>query len=109
MKKGPPVPPAREATVRRQIEALLRGEPQSAREISAAVGIPEKEVGAHLEHLRQSLRGSGRLRVHPAACKSCGFLFSKRERLNRPGRCPACRSQSIAVPRFIIVQEGAEE
>ena len=103
MEKKPPVPPVRGATVRRQIEDLLHGLPQSALEISAAVGIPEKEVSFHLEHLRRSLRGGAeRLKVVPAACKGCGFLFSKRQRLDRPARCPVCRGQSIAVPRFSI-------
>ncbi len=103
MEKKPPIPAARGATIRQQIETVLLGEAQSARDISAAVGIPEKEVGAHLEHLRHSLHGSGRqLRIIPAACRSCGFLFDKRDRMGRPGRCPVCRGESISVPRFVI-------
>jgi predicted Zn-ribbon and HTH transcriptional regulator len=103
MEKRPPTPAARGATIRQQIETLLEEGPQSARDISAAVGIPEKEVAAHLEHLRQSLRGGGRqLRIHPAVCRGCGFAFGKRDRLTRPGRCPACRGESISPPRFAL-------
>lgn len=101
--KGPTVPPVREETVRQRIAEILHGPPLSAREISAEAGIPEREVPRHLDHLRHSLQGRGeQLHVTPAECRSCGFVFTKRERLARPGRCPVCRGQSIAEPRFSI-------
>lgn len=101
--KPPTVPPSRLATIRRQIADLLAGEPLSAREISVVVGIPEKTVRGHLEHLRRTLHPHGlRLQVVPASCRKCGFVFAKRERLQRPGRCPACREQSISEPLFAI-------
>lgn len=82
---------------------LLRQQPLTAREISEQVGVAEREVYAHLEHLRQSLhRGEFALSVLPAECRGCGFIFSKRERLRRPGRCPLCHGQSISQPRFLI-------
>jgi predicted Zn-ribbon and HTH transcriptional regulator len=82
---------------------LLRQQPLTAREISKQVGVMEREVYAHLEHLRQSLhRGDMTLQVLPAACRGCGFVFSKRERLKRPSRCPLCHGESISQPRFRI-------
>ncbi len=102
--KQPPVPAARQDTVRREIAALLRTGSFSAREVSAAVGIREKDVALHLEHLRRSLsRESRELVVTPAECLDCGFVFKKRERLRTPGRCPVCRSEAIAEPRFTLV------
>ncbi len=95
------VPPDRKATVRRKILALLSGTPLSARQISSRAGIPEKEVVAHLPHLKRTVGKLGkRLAVIPAECKRCGFVFRKRERPNRPGRCPLCRGESISEPLF---------
>ncbi|HJV65147.1 MAG TPA: transcriptional regulator [Geomonas sp.] len=72
----------------------------TAREISGRVGIPEKEVLEHLEHIRAALHGA--LVVIPAECMGCGFLFRKRERLKGPGKCPVCRSERIAEPSFTV-------
>ncbi|MBE0596899.1 MAG: ArsR family transcriptional regulator [Desulfuromonadales bacterium] len=106
----PPVVPAfRGETVRQRIVDLLRGSSLTPREISAEVGIQEKEVARHLEHIRKSLQSAeGRLEIDPATCRKCGFVFTKRERLDRPGRCPVCRGQSIAEPRFLIRMRGEE-
>jgi hypothetical protein len=97
------IPSLREDTLRQSMSDLLRQQPLNAREISEQVGVAEREVYAHLEHLRQSLhRGEMTLHVLPAECRGCGFIFSKRERLKRPSRCPLCHSQSISQPRFSI-------
>jgi predicted Zn-ribbon and HTH transcriptional regulator len=99
--KSMTIPSPRTTTVRQSICSLLRNEPLSAREISEQVGIREREVCEHLEHIRQSLRREGhRLTVQPAECRNCGFLFVKRERLKRPGRCPLCKGESISQPRY---------
>jgi hypothetical protein len=101
--KPPAVPAVRQETIRRTMAALLRTDCFSAREISAAVGIREKDVAPHLEHLRRSLgRDSGQLVVTPAECLDCGFVFKKRMRFNTPGKCPVCRSEAIAEPRFTL-------
>lgn len=97
----PFVPAVRGETLRREMVSLLREEePQSAREISQRLGIGESEVLAHLEHIRLALRSS--LVILAASCMGCGFVFSKRERLKGPGRCPVCRGEHIAEPRFSV-------
>ena len=102
--KKPPVPSSRQNTIRRQIQEVLEQETLSARDISAAVGIPEKDVYGHLEHLQRSLqRENRRLDVTPAQCRKCGFVFTKRNRLSRPGKCPICRGESIEEPLFEVV------
>jgi predicted Zn-ribbon and HTH transcriptional regulator len=89
------------ATVRRRILSELEQGPLSALDLSGLVGIPEKEVAGHLEHIRQSLhRTTRQLTVRPAECSKCGFVFEKRNRLTRPGKCPVCRSESIHAPLF---------
>lgn len=101
--KEPFVPPERSHTIRREIIGHLHNESLSARELSSLVGIPEKEVALHLEHVRKSLGVSDRgLTVSPARCRTCGFLFRKRDRLTTPGRCPVCHGESIEEPRFSI-------
>jgi transcriptional regulator len=98
--KQPPTPADRPETLRQEIISLLSEERLTAREISGEVGIPEKEVLEHLEHIKIALHGG--LVVTPALCMQCGFSFKKRERLKRPGRCPVCRSEHLAEPRFSV-------
>lgn len=101
--KKPFVPPERHETIRRQIEATLQRNTLSARDISVEVGIPEKEVYEHLEHIHKSVDWEGnRLIVIPAGCNDCGFVFKKRERLKKPGKCPICDSESIIEPMFKV-------
>jgi predicted Zn-ribbon and HTH transcriptional regulator len=40
--------------------------------------------------------------MEPACCRACGFVFHKRERLRKPGRCPACHHSFIEAPVFRI-------
>lgn len=90
-------------TVRAALLAQLRGGPITALELSARVGIPERDVAGHLEHIARSLRtGAERMHTEPASCLDCGFVFRKRERLTRPGACPTCRGTHIEAPRFWI-------
>jgi predicted Zn-ribbon and HTH transcriptional regulator len=104
--KGPSIPSEAHDTTRRAIVAELAGGPCSARDISAAVRISEREVSAHLEHIRKSLLSSTRhLKIVPAECKKCGFIFAKREKLRRPGKCPVCKGESIQEPRFVIEEK----
>jgi len=94
-------------TVRHEIVSALGDGPRSARELSTAVRISEKEVFGHLEHIRKSLTLSGRrLIVTPAECRKCGFVFAKRESLKRPGKCPVCRGESIRGPQFEVKESG---
>jgi len=100
----PVVPDERKETVRRRILSLLSDQSLTARQISAEVGIPEREVYAHVPHVKRTVdRLGGRLAVTPAECRQCGYVFRKRERPNRPGRCPVCRGESISDPLFAVL------
>ena len=97
------VPAEATDTVRRRIQAELEQGPLSAFELSGLVGIPEKDVAGHLEHIRQTLHHTGRrLEMTPAECAKCGFVFEKRGRFTKPGKCPVCRSESIHAPLFSL-------
>jgi len=101
--RDPSIPRETDVTERRRIISAITGSARSARQISAAAGIPEKEVYGHLRHIRRTVAREGlRLTVIPAECNRCGFLFRKRDRPERPGKCPVCRGESISPPLFAI-------
>jgi predicted Zn-ribbon and HTH transcriptional regulator len=105
--KEPVVPPNMHETFRREIVAALEQGERSAKDLSVEVSTTEKEVYRHLEHIRKTMSATGRrLAVTPAECKKCGFVFSKRERLKKPGKCPICRGESIHEPLFSIEEHG---
>jgi len=97
-----------ELTVRQRIAEVLLGGPLTAREISKAVGISEKEVLSHLPHVARSAENQDSPRVkfvvEPSRCLECGFVFRKRERLRTPSKCPVCRSEEITETRFYITE-----
>jgi predicted Zn-ribbon and HTH transcriptional regulator len=103
-KKGPRVPPVRTETVRQEMVSVLEAfGPLTARELSAEVRVREREVHEHLEHIRRSLEKTGKqLEVTPPECRKCGFVFTDRKRLTRPGKCPSCRSTSVEAPAFKV-------
>ncbi|MEK6528299.1 MAG: transcriptional regulator [Nitrospirota bacterium] len=100
--KKPFIPAERRETVRQNIISILRGQNLSAKGISAQVSASEKQVYEHLEHIQQTIKKEYQLIITPAECKKCGFIFKKRERLKKPGKCPVCRSESIQEPLFSI-------
>jgi len=89
-------------TIRQALKELLKEQPYSALELSQRLSIPEKEVYEHLQHLARAPGPGCRFHLIPAVCRQCGFVFTKRERLTTPSRCPACRRQSIKRPRFAL-------
>lgn len=96
-----------ELTIRKQIIEALRGRLLTAREISQAVGIKEKDVLDHLPHIARSIAAheaeGSRFAVEPSQCLECGFVFSKRDRLKTPSKCPVCRSEEITETRFGVM------
>ena len=101
--KEPFISIARSETIRKAIIVIIERDEYSAKEISAEIGIREKEVYEHLEHVRKS-RGKTFI-VIPAQCRKCNFIFEKREKLKKPGKCPVCHNQSIEAPLFKIQKE----
>jgi predicted Zn-ribbon and HTH transcriptional regulator len=94
---------APEGTHRQQIIDLLGRKAMTALDISQAVGVSEKDVYRHLAHIQKTVAGQKRkLAVTPCTCKACGFTFTDRRRLAKPGRCPRCRESRIDHPVFRI-------
>jgi len=93
-----------EQTLRQQMILLLSEEAYSIRELSQSLGVSEKEVLGHLSHIARSVsRLKKRFVTTPPACLTCGYLFRKRKRFNRPSRCPSCRGERIQVPEYQII------
>jgi predicted Zn-ribbon and HTH transcriptional regulator len=96
-------PVERYETIRHYIAALLEEGTYTAKDLSNIIKIPERDICDHLEHLQRSLSKAGRcLTVISASCRNCGFVFRKRDRLTKPGKCPSCRSIHIQAPVFHI-------
>ena len=101
--KRPFVPDDRPETVRKDIISAIEEQPLTAKEISGAVSISEKMVYDHLQHIQKTMHRKGvTFLVTPSECKKCGFVFKKREKLKKPGKCPKCRGESITEPVFSI-------
>ncbi len=89
-------------TIRQTLITLLQEQSWTAKEISRAVGVREKEVYDHLAHIARSSNIGGKLVITPSVCKACGQAFKKRDRLTPPSRCFRCKSESLTPPRFHI-------
>jgi len=94
----------RSETVRRSIRDALANAALTAHEISAVVGVRERDIAGHLASIERGAKHRGERFVgEPARCEQCEFVFKQRERLSTPSRCPECRSERIHPPKFRIV------
>lgn len=96
------LPPER--TPRQRIIDLITGTRLSSYQLAQMLGIRERQVEEHLAHVVKTMARdkARRFILDPACCQDCGFVFRDRTRLTSPSRCPKCRSESIAVPRYGI-------
>jgi predicted Zn-ribbon and HTH transcriptional regulator len=94
-------------TIRQKIIDLLSRQEMGVRQLSGQVGIQEKEVIEHLSHIARSLAVRGKkLTIRPAECLLCGYVFEKRQRFTRPGRCPRCKKSHLQSPGFYIANSA---
>lgn len=103
----PSVLPMREAdeTTRERIREALREEPATPSELAARFDLTPSVALSHIEHVARSAEGDGEtVMVAPPACTDCGFDGFD-DLLNRPSRCPDCRSEAVAEPRVAIEAE----
>jgi len=92
---------SRSQTIRQKIFLLLNDKVMTAREISQAIGIREREVYEHLPHIALSAMAQQRkLVVLPFGCMSCGYVFEERKRFTRPSRCPRCKKTHLETPTY---------
>lgn len=93
-----------ERTPRQRIIDLLTGARLSSYQLAQMLGIPERQVEEHLPHVVKTIARdtTRRFILDPARCQDCDFVFRDRTKLTRPSRCPHCRSEDIAAPRYGI-------
>jgi|SRR6266404_4385208 len=98
-------------TPRQRITDLLTITPLTSRRIAEIVGMSERQVEGHLEHIVKSVARDRSLCfvLEPPACKECDFIFRERSRITRPSRCPKCHSEAISEPRYSIERKSAKE
>ena len=89
------------ATIRQQLVALLEQGEWSSIDLSKELSIEERDVFTHLEHVKKSLKDR-KLIIDPYQCLSCNYHFKKRNRLDRPGRCPKCKGSHIRMALFSL-------
>lgn len=91
-----------ETTTRQRIAERLRKEPAELSTLAGEFDVTTGSVCSHVTHLAQSLTNSSEeLLVAGPTCRDCGFSAFD-DRVNRPSRCPECRSESIEEPAFAI-------
>ncbi|MFH1036304.1 MAG: transcriptional regulator [Pseudomonadota bacterium] len=87
-------------TLRQTMIRLLQREELTARDLAGMLLLTPGEVEEHLPHLRKSLKS--RLKISPARCRQCRYVFKDRQRLDAPGRCPRCRRELVEGPWFSV-------
>lgn len=88
-------------TRRQEIAELLEKGPVSPFNIANKFGVPLKEILEDLEHIKLSIKPK-QLKMVPAHCKSCGFVFKERSRIKTPTKCPKCRGEWIEREKLYI-------
>ena len=97
-----------ERTPRQRIVELITESWLSSHQLAQMLGIPERQVEEHLTHVVKTIARdkTRRFILDPAQCQDCDFVFRDRRRLTSPSRCPLCRSEAIAAPRYGIDPAG---
>jgi hypothetical protein len=89
-------------TTRQRIADRLREAPAALGTLATEFEIPTSQAATHVEHIARSLRPTDeRVLVAPPECRDCGFdRFD--DLVNRPSRCPECKSESVEEPTVTI-------
>jgi len=92
-------------TTRQRIADALREGPHTASDLGEALSLPTPAVYEHLDHVSRSVEegagGDEAFLVSPPTCRDCGFDDFD-DLVNEPSRCPACRSERVSEPTFVI-------
>lgn len=92
-----------EKTIRQQIIEILEKSEYSVRDISKAIGVRERDVFGHLEHIHLSIKNrKEKLHIKPYQCQACGFVFENRTKFTRPSKCPKCKKARIEAAIYCI-------
>jgi predicted Zn-ribbon and HTH transcriptional regulator len=91
-----------ERTTRQRIADRLRERALQAGAIANEFEITTSAALSHVRHIARSLDGTDeQLLVAPPECRDCGFSAFD-DPVNRPSRCPECKSESVEEPAFRV-------
>ncbi|MFB6106125.1 MAG: transcriptional regulator [Halobacteriaceae archaeon] len=93
-----------DVTTRQRIRDALEAGATTPTDLAARFDVTAAAAVDHVGHVARSVAGeSGDRQVlaAPPECRDCGFDGFD-DRLNRPSRCPECKSENVAEPRFVI-------
>jgi predicted Zn-ribbon and HTH transcriptional regulator len=89
-------------TTRERMADRLREEPLTASALAREFELQTATALTHVEHIAKTLDGTGEeLLVAPPECRDCGFSRFD-DLINRPSRCPECKSEAIEEPAFQV-------
>ena len=88
-------------TRREEIIKILSKEKKSAQELANYFQTDLSEILEDLKHIRKSIKPK-KLKINPAMCKKCGFVFKERSKVSKPSKCPRCKAEWIMAPLFRI-------
>ncbi|PSP84349.1 transcriptional regulator [Halobacteriales archaeon QS_1_68_17] len=91
-----------ERTTRQRIADRLREQALTASALAREFDVEAGTALTHVDHIARSLDESDeQLLVAPPTCEDCGFDGFD-DLLNRPSRCPECKSEAVEEPAFRI-------
>ena len=91
-------------TTRQRIRDALREEPATPSSLASQFDLTASAALSHVEHVARTVDGADddeTVLVAPPSCRACGFDDFD-DLLNRPSRCPACKSESVTEPTITI-------
>ncbi len=88
-------------TRRQQIIEILQNNKQTAQQLANYFQTILKEILEDLEHIQKSIKPK-KLKINPAYCKKCNFVFKERSKISKPSKCPRCKSEWIEAQMFSI-------
>lgn len=91
-----------ESTTRERIADRLRERAASPSALAREFDVTAADAVSHVRHVARSLEPTGeQMMIAPPECRDCGFSGYD-DPLNRPSRCPECKSEAIEEPAFRI-------
>lgn len=80
---------------------MLQQNKQTAQQLANYFQTTLKEILEDLEHIQKSIKPK-KLKIAPAYCRKCNFVFKERDKISKPGKCPRCKSEWIEAQMFGI-------
>jgi hypothetical protein len=90
-------------TTRQRMADRLREDVLTPAALAREFDVRATDALDHVEHIARSLEDSEeRLEAAPPECGECGFAGFD-DLVNRPSRCPECKSEDVSEPAFRVV------